>query len=153
MKRSRTLLASVRARRGGRGGFTLIELLLVLVILAALAALVVPKFTKRSQEAKVTAAATDISNIGVALSAFEIDCGRYPTGEEGLRALLEQPGNANSWKGPYIEKGMPTDPWGSPYFYRCPGQHRPSDYDLYSFGPDGEEGGGDDIVNWSQTQR
>ena len=143
----RTVRNGHRAR--GRG-FTLIELLLVLVILAALAAVVVPKFTRRSEQAKVTAASTDVSNIEVALDAFEVDCGRHPTTEEGLRALLEQPSNAAGWKGPYLKKGMPKDPWGNPYLYRCPGQHNVDGYDLYSWGPNGQEGGGDDIDNWTQ---
>jgi general secretion pathway protein G len=139
-----------RARQAAARGFTLIELLLVLVILAALAAIVVPKFTKRSEQAKITAATTDISNIGVALDAFEVDCSRYPTGEEGLRALIDQPTNANGWHGPYLKKGMPKDPWGTPYVYRCPGQHNSSGYDLHSFGPDGQDGGGDDIDSWTE---
>ena len=133
-----------------RRGFTLIELLLVLVILAVLASIVVPRFTKRSEQAKLTAAATDVANVEVMLDAYEVDCGKYPTSEEGLRALLEQPPNANGWQGPYLKKGMPQDPWGSPYVYHCPGQHNASGYDLYSFGPDGQDGGGDDIDNWSQ---
>jgi general secretion pathway protein G len=133
-----------------RLGFTLIELLLVLVILAILAGVVVPRFTKRSEQAKTTAATTDISSLATALRTFEIDCGRYPTNEEGLSALLTQPGNVNGWKGPYLERGvLPKDPWGNPYVYHFPGQHN-TDYDLYSFGPDGTEGGGDDIDNWSQ---
>ena len=131
-------------------GFTLIELLLVLVILATLAAIVVPKFTRRTEQAKLTAAATEISYIELALDTFEVDCGRYPTTEEGLKALVEQPSNADGWHDPYIKRGVPSDPWGNAYVYRCPGQHNPSGYDLYSFGPDGQDGGGDDIDNWSQ---
>jgi len=131
-------------------GFTLIELLLVLVILATLAAIVVPKFTRRTEQAKLTAAATEISYLGVTLDAFEVDCGRYPTTEEGLKALIEQPSNADGWYGPYIERGVPKDPWGNTYLYRYPGRHNTSGYDLYSFGPDGQDGGGDDIDNWSQ---
>jgi len=136
--------------RSPDGGFTLIELLLVLVILAALAAIVVPKFTKRSEQAKITAAGTGIANIEVALDAFEVDCSRHPTAEEGLRALVEQPANTNGWRGPYVKKGLPKDPWGNLYVYRCPGQHNAAGYDLYSFGPDGQDGGGDDLDNWSQ---
>ena len=139
-----------KRRRGGREGFTLIELLLVLVILATLAAIVVPKFTKRSEQARVTAAHTDIANLEVALDSFEVDCGRYPTTEEGLRPLLEPPSDVQNWKGPYLKKGLPKDQWGNPYVYRCPGQHNVNSYDLYSFGPDGQEGGADDIDNWSQ---
>jgi general secretion pathway protein G len=139
-----------RASRGLARAFTLIELLLVLVILGTLAALVVPKFTKRPEQAKITAAHTDISNIGLMLDTFEIDCGRYPTTEEGLRALIDQPGGLTGWHGPYVERGVPKDQWGNPYVYRYPGQHNVNGYDLYSFGPDGQEGGTDDIDNWSQ---
>ena len=131
-------------------GFTLIELLLVLAILAVLAAMVVPKFTKRSQQAKNTAASVDIANIEVAMDAFEVDCGRYPTTEEGIRALVDQPSGLTNWMGPYVKRGMPKDPWGNLYVYRCPGQQNTDGYDLYSFGPDGQDGGGDDIDNWSE---
>lgn len=145
-------LQCTRKRRGAltAQGFTLIELLLVLVILSVLAGIVVPRFAKRSEQAKITAANTDISNLGVSLSGFELDCGRYPTTEEGLGALVQQPPNLNGWKGPYLERGVPKDPWGNPYPYQCPGQHRPDSYDLHSFGPDGQDGGGDDIDNWSE---
>jgi general secretion pathway protein G len=132
-------------------GFTLIELLLVMVILTVLAAVVVPKFTKRSEQARITAANTDISNIDTSLDAFEVDMGRYPTSAEGLKALVEQPTNTTTakWKGPYIKRGIPSDPWGNQYVYVIPGQHNTSGYDLYSYGPDGQEGGADDIDNWS----
>lgn len=140
-----------RAARGRLArGFTLIELLLVLAILAVLAAMVVPKFTKRSQQAKNTAASVDIANIEVAMDAFEVDCGRYPTTEEGIRALVDQPSGLTNWMGPYVKRGMPKDPWGNLYVYRCPGQQNTDGYDLYSFGPDGQDGGGDDIDNWSE---
>jgi general secretion pathway protein G len=138
-------LLAARASRG----FTLVELLLVLVILAVLAAVVVPKFTKRSEQARIAAATTDIANLGTALDAFEIDVGRYPSSDEGLKALMEQPSNAKDWKGPYLKRIVGNDPWGHPYIYRAPGTHNASGYDLYSFGPDGQEGGSDDIDNWS----
>ena len=131
-------------------GFTLIELLLVLVILAALAAVVVPRFTKRSEQARITAAKTDVANLEVALDAFEVDTGRYPSGDEGLKALLEVPGNITGWNGPYLKRAVPNDPWGNPYVYACPGQHNASGYDLHSFGPDGQDGTEDDIDNWTQ---
>lgn len=137
-------------RAGIRPGFTLIELLLVLVILAVLAAVVVPKFTKRSEQARITAATSDIASFGLVLDTFEVDTGRCPTTEEGLKALMEAPGNIKDWKGPYLKRLVLNDPWGNPYVYRCPGQHNSSGYDLYSFGPDGQEGGSDDIDNWSQ---
>ncbi|HEV7299344.1 MAG TPA: type II secretion system major pseudopilin GspG [Tepidisphaeraceae bacterium] len=130
-----------------RSGFTLIELLLVLVILAVLAALVVPKFTNRSQQARETAVKTDISNMQTSLNAFEIDTGRFPSSEEGLGALLQQPASVQGWRGPYLERGLPKDPWGNPYGYRYPGQKNTSGFDLYSLGVDGREGN-DDIGNW-----
>ena len=133
-----------------RRGFTLIELLLVMVILTILAAVVVPKFAKRSEQARVTAARTDISNIELALDSFEIDTGRCPTSEEGLKALLEAPPLLTAWKGPYLKRGTPRDPWGNEYVYQCPGDHNSEGYDLSSYGPDGQEGGGDDITNWSE---
>ena len=129
--------------------FTLIELLLVLVILAVLAAVVVPKFTNRSEQARITAAKTDISMLETALDTFEVDCGRYPSGEEGLAALIQPPASVQGWNGPYIKRGMPTDPWGNPYVYRFPGGNNPAGYDLSSLGADGREGN-DDIVNWAQ---
>jgi general secretion pathway protein G len=132
-----------------RQGFTLVELLLVLVILAVLAAMIIPKFTKRSEQARIAAATSDIANLGTALDAFEIDIGRYPTSDEGLKALFEQPSNAKDWKG-YLKKPVGNDPWGHAYVYRAPGSHNATSYDLYSYGPDGNEGGGDDIDNWSQ---
>lgn len=140
----------VKHRRKRRRGFTLIELLLVLAILAVLAVVVVPKFTGRSQQAKITAAKTDIANLELLLDAFEIDCARYPTTEEGVQALLQQPADLEEWKGPYLKRGAPKDPWRNPYLYRYPGRHNTSGYDLYSFGPDGQEGGDDDIDNWSE---
>lgn len=135
--------------RPGSEGFSLIELLLVLVILGVLAALVVPKFTNRSQQARVTAAKADISNLETALNAFEIDNGRLPTTEEGLAALISQPANVTDWRGPYLSRGLPRDPWGNPYLYRMPGQQNPGGFDVYSTGPDGREGN-DDIGNWNE---
>lgn len=132
-------------RDRNRRGFTLIELLLVLVILAVLAALVVPKFTGRSQQARETAAKTDISRIATAVNAFEIDTGRLPTTEEGLGALMTQPANINNWRGPYLEKA-PKDPWGADYTYRQPGEKNPTGFDVSSLGPDGRASG-DDIFN------
>jgi general secretion pathway protein G len=132
-----------------RSAFTLIELLLVLVILAVLAAVVVPKFTHRSEEAKVAAAKADIASLDVALDAYEIDNSRFPTSEEGLAALVAAPSSATAWKGPYIKRAADKDPWGNPYVYHSPGQHNPTGYDLYSYGPDGREGN-DDIDNWSK---
>lgn len=137
-----------------QNGFTLIELLLVLVILAALSAIVVPKFSNRSKDAKITAAKVDISNIETAIDAFEIDNGRYPTNTEGLRALVVRPSNLteNEWKEPYLKRGVPKDPWQNEYVYKYPGQFNEYGYDLYSIGPDGIQGNEDDIKNWSEDQ-
>jgi len=132
-------------------GFTLIELLLVLVILATLAAIVTPKFAKRGAQAKITAAKTQISQLEVALDAFEIDVGRYPTTVEGLRALVEKPtSDSDGWQQSYLSKGVPLDPWGGEYQYRYPGQQNPDGYDLSSYGPDHRQGGDDDITNWTE---
>lgn len=129
-------------------GFTLIELLLVLVILVVLAALAVPKFAGRTEQARITAATSDIAVFESALSAYEIDVGRYPTTDEGLDALINQPANAKNWKGPYLQRAVQNDPWGNKYIYVSPGTHSKSGYDLYSTGPDGQEGN-DDIDNWT----
>lgn len=129
--------------RGVRRGFTLIELLLVLVILAILAAVVVPKFTGRTEQARISAAKADISSIKVALQAFETDTGRFPTTDEGLKALVEKPGDLQGWNHAYLDK-IPQDPWGVDYIYRQPGSNG-KDFDLLSGGPDKHEGGNDDI--------
>ena len=133
-------------------GFTLIELMLVLVILATLATVVVPKFTNRSKQAKVTAATTDIANLELALDSFEIDISRFPTTSEGLRALVTKPSNADDWKEPYVKRGVPKDPWGNEYIYKQPGQYNKYGYDLSSAGPDGQRGGDDDIKNWTEDR-
>jgi general secretion pathway protein G len=127
--------------------FTLVEMLLVLVILATLAAIVIPKMAGRSQQAKVTAAMSQINSFELALDAFEVDNGYYPkTG--ALDDLVNQPGNAPGWKGPYLKKGIPPDPWGNPYTYEYPGKHNVNGYDIMSMGPDGHAGTDDDVVNW-----
>jgi general secretion pathway protein G len=136
-------------RKAGRiNAFTLVEMLLVLVILAVLAAVVIPKFSGRSQQAKETAAKSQISSIEMALDAFEVDTGFYPAGTGGLDSLVNAPGNAQSWKGPYLKKGVPLDPWGNPYVYNYPGKNNPSGYDLMSGGANGRAGDEDDITNW-----
>ena len=149
-EKARRAAGGSRGRRA-TGGFTLIELLLVLVILAVLAAVIVPKFAGRSEQARITAARTDLANLEGLIDIFEVDTGRYPTMQVGLNALVENPGDLEGWHGPYISRGgVPKDPWGNPYVYRYPGQHNTSGYDLYSFGANGQEGGDDDIDNWSE---
>jgi general secretion pathway protein G len=134
--------------------FTLIELLLVLVILGVLAAIVVPKFAGRTEQARNTAAKTQISNFETALDAFEVDNGYYPKGKNGLNDLVVQPKDAPNWRGPYLkQESIPNDPWGQAYIYDCPGKHNASTYDIMSMGPDGRVGGDDDITSWDQSRQ
>ena len=133
-------------------GFTILELLLVLVILAILAGIVGSRFVGQSQSARIKAAHTQLENLNLALNRFEIDLGRFPTASEGLNALIERPGdNAKAWQGPYLDgNAVPLDQWSNAWNYRQPGQHRTEGFDLWSNGPDGREGGGDDIANWTE---
>ncbi|MBU4375981.1 MAG: type II secretion system major pseudopilin GspG [Candidatus Omnitrophica bacterium] len=127
-------------------GFTLIELMLVVIILGILVAMVVPRLVGRGEQAREQAAQADIrSNIALALDLYELDNGSYP---EKLDDLLKDPGEskAPNWNGPYLKR-KPIDPWAREYNYKCPGQYS-KDYDLYSYGSDGVEGGGDDVKNW-----
>jgi general secretion pathway protein G len=136
-------------RRNNRKAFTLIELLLVVVILGILATLVVPKFSGRTEQARISTAKTDVSNLELAIDSYEIDTGKYPTTNQGLSALVKEPSNVNNWKGPYLKRDVPKDPWGNAYSYKQPGEHNEYGYDLYSYGPDGRSGTDDDIINWS----
>lgn len=132
---------------GKRRGFTLIELMLVVIIIGALVAMVMPRLAGRGEQARVAAATADIqANIATALKLYELDNGSFPRSDEGLAALMEAPGTALNWNGPYLER-KPVDPWGREYKYKSPGDHR-KDYDLYSAGKDGQEGTEDDVVNW-----
>ena len=135
-----------------RRGFTLIELLAVMVILVILAGLAMTRILPKTEQARRQAAQADIeANLALALDLYSLDNGNYPTTEQGLEALRTQPTTPpipEKWKGPYLKKGSPKDPWGHPYQYRYPGEFNKEDFDLYSYGPDGVEGGGDDITNW-----
>jgi general secretion pathway protein G len=131
-----------------QSAFTLVELLLVMTILAILAGIVLPKMAGRGEEARVAAVKTQISTLGTALGAYEVDNGFYPRGREGLECLMVKPRYAMNWHGPYMEKDIPLDPWGKPYVYECPGRHNPSGYDLYATGPDGTVYG-----NWTVRTR
>jgi general secretion pathway protein G len=131
-------------------GFTLIELLVVLVILGLLAGLVGPRVLSYLGGAKSDTAMLQINEFGAGLDLFYLEIGRYPTTDEGLIALIENPSDVVNWNGPYLKKKtIPSDPWGNDYIYESPGENGP--YDLYSLGMDGTEGGeGDnaDIVSW-----
>ena len=133
-------------------GFTLIELLAVMVILVILAGLAATRILPQTEKAKRDAARADIeANLALALDLYALENGSYPTTEQGLEALRTQPTTPpvpEKWKGPYLKKGSPKDPWGRPYQYRFPGEFNKEDYDLYSYGPNGVEGGEDDITNW-----
>ena len=135
-----------------RSGFSLIELMIVLVILAILAGIIGVKFTGLSKNAKITAAKTQLSSFKQALDRYELDMGQYPTSADGLSALIEKPADGQEdWKGPYLStNSLPKDQWDHAWVYRAPGQHFPDGYDLWSSGPDGEEGGGDDLTNWDK---
>jgi general secretion pathway protein G len=138
-------------QRKKQAGFTLIELLLVLVILGTLAAIVIPKFTGRTEQARITAAKTQISNFETALEAYEADNGSYPRGTGGLSDLVEQPKDAPNWKGPYL-KSIPLDPWQHAYVYECPGRRNASSYDIMSMGPEGRTSGEGIIANWDTSK-
>jgi general secretion pathway protein G len=135
--------------RRNQRGFTLVEMLLVLVILATLAAIVYPKVMGRSEQARTTAAQTQIANFKTALDAFEVDNGYYPKGKNGLMDLVQQPRDTTAWHGPYLES-IPKDPWGNDYIYECPGRRNPASYDISSAGPPGGE---NPIGNWTTQKR
>ncbi len=137
------------ARR--QAGFSLMELLVVITILGLLAAVVGVNVIGKVDSSKQKAAQVQIANFEQAMDMFRLDMGRYPTNEEGLRALVEKPSGADNWNGPYLKKALPQDPWKHDYVYRFPGEH--GDYDVISYGQDGASGGdgnNQDIVSWTQ---
>jgi len=127
------------------------ELLMVVLIISVLAALVGPRIIGRSKEARIAAAQQQIQNFETALDLYYLDNDTYPTTEQGLAALLIEPGTDPlpvNWKGPYLKKNVPTDPWGGEYVYVSPGEFNPDGVDLLCYGPDGKEGGDDDVANY-----
>jgi len=146
-------MTTVRIETKSRG-FTLIEILVVIIVLGLLAALVGPRILGRVSEAKTATARTQIELLGLALDNYRLDNGSYPTSEQGLEALQEKPTREPiplSWRGPYLKKAVPLDPWGRPYIYKSPGEHNATGYDLSTLGRDGQPGGEDedaDITNW-----
>lgn len=135
-------------------GFTLIELMVVIVILGILAGLIAPKIIGRTDEAKIMEAKVNIATLETALKLYKLDNGVYPSTEQGLQALVEQPSSepaASKWReGGYLEKGkVPKDPWDNEYIYLQPGAN--GDYDIISYGADGSPGGdgiNKDISSW-----
>ena len=127
-------------------GFTLAEIMLVVAILGILVSVVLPRMTGRTKEARTQAARLQIENLSMALDAFEYDCGRYPSSSEGLEALRQAPAGVRNWKGAYLKKSIPLDPWNNAYVYAAPGRIN-QDFDLISMGPDQQEGSADDITN------
>lgn len=131
-------------------GFTLIEIMVVMVILGLLVAIVAPNIMGRSDQAKVTVAKTQMSNIANALDLYRLDNGHYPSTQQGLEALVSKPsGNPEprNWNPDGYLKNVPQDPWNSEYQYISPGAERP--YNLYSYGSDGREGGEGDAADLS----
>lgn len=141
-------------KMSNRSGFTLIEILVVIAVLAMLAALVAPNVFQHVGTAKDATARSQIELLGAALDAYRLDNGRYPTTDQGLDALQLEPTLQplpSNWRGPYLRKDVPLDPWGAPFIYVSPGEVNPRAYDLLSLGADGEPGGeGEDadIVSW-----
>lgn len=137
-----------------RHGFTLIEVLVVIVVLGMLATLVAPNVFQHVGAAKQATARSQIELLVAALEAYRLDNGRYPTTEQGLEALRREPllePRPRNWRGPYLRKEVPLDPWKNPYVYRSPGVASGTGFDLLSYGADGREGGeGEDadITSW-----
>ena len=132
-----------------RRGFTLIEIIIVVIIMSLIAALVVPRLFKKVEKSKQQITKTQIVLLENSIKMFKLDTGRYPTSKEGLNALLEAPQGVTNWDGPYLEKGLPKDPWGRDYTYVYPGKNYT--YEIISLGADGKEGGegeDKDINNW-----
>lgn len=144
------ILVPSRNKRTSRlSGFTLLELLVVLVIIGLLAAYVGPKYFQQIGKSETKVAKAQLDSLQKALDQYRIDTGHFPNSQQGLAALNAAPSGEPQWQGPYLSKQVPKDPWGREYLYRSPGEH--GEYDLWTFGKDGREGGsGDDqdVANW-----
>jgi general secretion pathway protein G len=152
MRRRHVTRKSTAASRP-RAGFTLIEVIVVIVVIAILASMVAPNVFRHVGSAKDAAARSQVEMFGAALDAYRLDIGRYPSTEQGLTALTTGPtgGTTTPWRGPYLRKAVPLDPWNHPYVYRSPGDANPNGYDLLSLGADGAPGGDGenaDITSW-----
>ena len=142
------------SRNSDRHGFTLIELLVVIAIIATLAAVVAPQVFRNVGDAKASAAKSQIEIFALALDSYRVDNDTYPSTDQGLAALRTMPTTGDvprNWRGPYLRKTVPLDPWGRPYVYVAPGRENAQSYDLYSLGRDGKVGGDGedaDITSW-----
>jgi len=141
MHRARARITSgAPSSNSGEGGFTLLELMIVIAILGLLASVATPPLLRYLDSSKSSTAKIEIQSLGAALDLYAFENGRYPTTQEGLKALLEKPSAAAHWNGPYLKRpDMINDPWGKIFFYRAPGHH--GAYDLYSAGPEGTDPG------------
>ena len=145
----------IQLKKTSSNAFTLIEIMVVVIILGILAATIIPQFMGTTQDAKISAAKSQVAELESALERFYVHMDRYPTAEEGLKVLVDPPagtetGTDSKWRGPYI-KQLRNDPWGNPYQYAFPGTHHPTSFDLCSRGADGADGGegsNADIGNW-----
>lgn len=149
MAKSKMVARRSDVKRKFSFGFTLLELLVVMVIIGLLAGYVGPRYFSQIGKSEVKAARAQIDALEKALDQYRIDVGHYPTTEQGLPALMAAPSGEGRWAGPYLRKAVPDDPWGKPYQYRQPGEH--GDFDLFSYGPDGQPGGegeAADVTNW-----
>ncbi len=144
-----------RQTHSRRAGFTLVEMLIVLGILVAMFALVLPRFLGSQKKAKIDLSKTQIGAFRAALERYYVDCDRFPTTEQGLQALVSVPADlpANiTWHGPYVSNDIAADPWGNPYQYEFPPTQGNGDSpDIWSYGPDGEEGTEDDVCSWTSA--
>jgi len=149
LSRRRWQMPRVGHKNRTQGGFTLLELLVVIVILGLLVSYVGPRYFDQVGKSKTKTAKAQIEALGKALDQYRLDSGQYPSTEQSLNALVTKPANEAKWEGPYLSKAVPADPWGRPYIYKSPGEH--GDYDLLSYGKDGQPGGtkeSEDVVSW-----